>query len=655
MDTDRDRSPEGPAAAGRRGPGPARVGPYELLEMLGRGGMGPVYLARHVHLKRPVALKVLAPGRVLDARAIARFFQEMESGGKFDHPNLVRATDGGEIDRRLFLVMDLVEGVDLGRLARQVGTLAVADACELARQAAEGLQCVCDHGLVHRDIKPSNLMLRADGVVKILDLGLARLAEGLPGDEPLTASGEVVGTVDYMAPEQGGAGRRVDIRSDLYSLGCTLYRLLAGAAPFGGLEYDTNLKKMMAHALVPALPIRVLRPEVPAALEALLETLMAKDPAGRADLRALAARARAEVRRDPAAADPFDETCAEPSGLSPTQSFSRTEEVRPDLPVAGDPLPPTKVDTFRLPLEFPRDCEDSAASVTTPIPAPGPKPSAPSGDFGGWLRRKPHGGRRWMRDLALVLILIAALALVGLASILRREPSNPPGPLPVSTPKPQPPPRPIEGVAFDPLRAAPTVLRWPMPSKHPFMHHDEKKRTLRISSDDFALLALGEAPAGCRYTLETSVEQTPWVGGTGFFFGARRTRIHGKAGTRYQTVELANGRDERGEEVFFVRRRVVNMSEFEFPDILMLQSAPVARPEPASQHRLGITVGPDGLESVRWDGRELPALVERIVEDGLEADDFHAHFGVVNWQGSSYFSDGSYLYRKGADRVGTGR
>ena len=211
---------------------------YKLLAKLGEGGMGAVYKALHTRLDKVVALKVLPAERMRDAGAVARFEREMKAVGKLDHPNIVRAMDAGEEDGMHFLVMEYVEGLDLSQLAKNTGPLPVADACELVRQAALGLAEAHEHGLVHRDIKPSNLMLakpkkkKGEPTVKILDLGLALLSEALAPDAGgLTTSGQMMGTIDYMAPEQGGDSHQVDIRADIYSLGATLYRLLTGIAP----------------------------------------------------------------------------------------------------------------------------------------------------------------------------------------------------------------------------------------------------------------------------------------------------------------------------------------------------------------------------------------------------------------------------------------
>ena len=259
---------------------PHTLGEYQILEELGHGGMGRVYRALHTKLDRVVAVKVLPRGRMEDPQAIARFEREMRAVGQLAHPNIVQAYDAREIDGTPVLIMEFVDGLDLAELVRRIGPLPVADACELVRQAALGLQRAHEHGLVHRDIKPSNLMLALSGQpsvsghqrpavgdsaprpssvappqVKILDLGLALLkadepagegatdSEGgtgvsavppvatAPGEE-LTGAQQIMGTVSYMAPEQAGDAHQVDIRADIYSLGCTLYKLLSGRAPF---------------------------------------------------------------------------------------------------------------------------------------------------------------------------------------------------------------------------------------------------------------------------------------------------------------------------------------------------------------------------------------------------------------------------------------
>jgi uncharacterized protein (TIGR03067 family) len=261
-------------------------GEYQLLEELGHGGMGTVYKALHTKLDRVVALKVLTIGRTQDPRAIARFGREMKAVGKLDHRHIVRAHDAREIDGMPMLVMEYIEGLDLGEILRRSGPLGVPEACELARQTAVGLQYVHEHGLVHRDIKPSNVMLTPQGEVKILDLGLARFhfdqvldTEG-SGSGPMvaaemTTTNQAMGTIDYMAPEQVANCRTVDIRADLYSLGCTLYKLLTGRASLVDLQHHKLQEKLQRRASEPITPIRQLRPDVPEPLAAILDRLLA--------------------------------------------------------------------------------------------------------------------------------------------------------------------------------------------------------------------------------------------------------------------------------------------------------------------------------------------------------------------------------------------
>ncbi len=233
-----------PAATLRR---PKLLGDYELAKKLGQGGMGTVYEARHAKLKRIVALKVLSKSRLANAEAVARFEREMEAVGRLDHPNIVRAMDAREVDGIHFLVMEYVDGLDLAQIVRRMGALSIADACEVVRQAAQGLQCSHENGLVHRDIKPSNLMLASSGVVKILDLGLAQVQQAESTGGQITGVDQVMGTPDYISPEQALQSRSVDIRTDIYSLGATLYHLLAGRPPFSGSKYDTPMKRVCAH------------------------------------------------------------------------------------------------------------------------------------------------------------------------------------------------------------------------------------------------------------------------------------------------------------------------------------------------------------------------------------------------------------------------
>jgi serine/threonine protein kinase/Leucine-rich repeat (LRR) protein len=286
----RNPSPETLARMGAErtaaSPAPTQLGPYRLLEKLGQGGMGAVYKALHSHLEKVVALKILASEKIHSEQAVARFEREMKAVGKLDHPHIVRAMDAGQADGVHYLVMEYVSGIDLSEVIRRSGPLPVATACELVRQAAEGLEAAHRRGMVHRDIKPANLMLAKQEfgppVVKVLDLGLALLAEaGAEETEGLTADGHVMGTIDYMAPEQAGDSHGVDIRADIFSLGATLYALLTGGSIFQDRGFKSIVQKLSALATESAPPLRQRRPDAPAELCAVVARMLSHDPAER--------------------------------------------------------------------------------------------------------------------------------------------------------------------------------------------------------------------------------------------------------------------------------------------------------------------------------------------------------------------------------------
>lgn len=251
---------------------------YRPLHPLGHGGMGAVWLAEHKLMGRSVAVKVIRAEFLNRPGAAERFRREVQSAARLHHPNIVTAFDADQTGDAPLLAMEYVEGTSLAEEVRRRGPLPITEVCAVVRQAALGLQHAHDRGLVHRDLKPQNLMRTADGTVKILDFGLAVLHDAGAGQGQLTGANMVVGTPDYIAPEQAEDSRKADFRSDIYALGCTLYHLLTGRVPF---PEESVLKKLDAHRLRQPEPIRKLRPEVPEGLAAVVEKMMAKRPADR--------------------------------------------------------------------------------------------------------------------------------------------------------------------------------------------------------------------------------------------------------------------------------------------------------------------------------------------------------------------------------------
>jgi len=254
------------------------LGKYKLLGHLGTGGMSSVFLGEHLVMRHQVAIKVLPHNLVRQSSYLERFHQEARATALLSHPNMVRAFDVDAEGDTYYLVMEFVDGKDMKALVDRDGPLPYKVAADYARQAADGLSYAHGRGLIHRDIKPANLLVDTSGTVKILDLGLARFSDESLASLTVDYDENMIGTVDYLAPEQALDSHNVDARADIYSLGCTLYFMLTGAPPFGD---GTIPQRLMKHQKEEPLSIRRKRPDAPEELLTICNRMMAKTPAAR--------------------------------------------------------------------------------------------------------------------------------------------------------------------------------------------------------------------------------------------------------------------------------------------------------------------------------------------------------------------------------------
>lgn len=400
---------------------------YRVLKLLGRGGMGSVFKAEHRVMERPVALKVLNPDLIEDSAALQRFQQEVKAAARLSHPNIVTAHDADEAGGIHFLVMEFVEGKSLAEVVAANGPMPVSRACECIRQAALGLQHAFEKGMVHRDIKPQNLMLAPEGRVKILDFGLARFASerdrsrvaAAESEGGLTQTGMIMGTPDYMAPEQATDARRADIRADVYSMGCTLYHLLAGQPPFpeGGA-----LQKVIQHLEKTPRPLHELRSEVPRELAAVVARMLAKKPEQRfqnpaevAKVLAPFVKASAVVAPRPAKPGKSD---LKPIVVPVPKTNESSAQAKPPKPARSDAKPivvpvPKADDAPVIPFTPPirgsrvvrevdrkdEPFEKATAAKSTKNTRRAPMP---------WLQQKPV----WLAALALVVMVALAISML---------------------------------------------------------------------------------------------------------------------------------------------------------------------------------------------------------------------------------------------------
>jgi serine/threonine protein kinase len=255
------------------------IGKYKLLERIGVGGMGQVFLCEHMFMKKRVAIKVLPPAKAEQPAALGRFYREARAAGSLEHPNIVRTHDIDQDGNLHFIVMDYVDGPNLLDVVKKFGQMDIGRAVSYTRQVAQALDYAFRNKIIHRDIKPGNVLIDRRGVAKILDLGLARFINDHSDQLTLKYDDKIVlGTADYVAPEQVANSHSVDIRADIYALGATLYFLLAGHPPF---PTGTVSQKLLWHRTKEPTAVRAIRPEVPDALASIVARMMAKDPKAR--------------------------------------------------------------------------------------------------------------------------------------------------------------------------------------------------------------------------------------------------------------------------------------------------------------------------------------------------------------------------------------
>jgi eukaryotic-like serine/threonine-protein kinase len=395
---------------------------YKILDLVGAGGMGKVYLCEHLILHRLVAVKLLQPPTDAGSdtgRSFERFYREARAVAALNDPNIIRVFDVDRVGPNPFMVMEYADGSNLHDVIRDHGPLDPTRAADYVRQAALGLQHAHEVGLVHRDVKPGNLLLTRDGTVKVLDLGLARFTEDPVRNQGITDRYDkhiVIGTVDFMAPEQAFATSDVDIRSDVYGLGCTLYFLLTARVPFPDRSVP---EKMYSHKTRAPAPVSELAPRVPADLTEILDRMMAKEPAERFQTPQAVVEALARLVTGPVPPPPPAEMPKHPAdfyqlGLSPPAAMLGSA-------LTVTPNPTSQAETSRTPRPMKWDLPGyDTPAPRTPPPGTGQDPSivlaTPPPPALSTRRRSVRRTRRLVRLAELLLFVLAAGGVGWLAS-----------------------------------------------------------------------------------------------------------------------------------------------------------------------------------------------------------------------------------------------
>ncbi|MEX0717794.1 MAG: serine/threonine-protein kinase [Planctomycetaceae bacterium] len=587
---------------------PRELGRYRLLSVIGSGGMGVVYRAMHTELGRPMAIKLLPAARSCDGGFAARFRREMRAIGGLQHANIVLAHDAGEIEGTLYLAMELVEGSDLEAIVRGRGRLAVHDACDAVRQAAAGIAHAHANGVIHRDVKPSNLLVASDGTVKVGDLGLARLAG--PEADALSGASGVIGTLDYLAPEQIESPESVDDRCDLYGLGCVLFRLLAGRPPFRVSRDEPAYASLMRRVLESPPPVEQFRSDVPDDLARLVAKLLARDPRDRPQSALEVSQALAPFSRGAALAALVAE-CRERRAVANRGATDNSGALRQTIVLEG-----------------------STASDMIAVAAARP------------ASRSDRSKRRI--GLPLVLLIVVGAGGIGLWSLysaIRPDVESElasAGDAQSTSPESASPrrdavPSALVGVGvfedFKPhevptgvwhplLNRPPEEILW-RPSEYSNYRFDPHSRRLYVNCDTAGMLSFGS------YVLRLDIYQNQWTGGVGLFFGCHEEEYDGAPAFRFHSIMLDRnvGRD-RSEFPYrlVLSQELLLRSESRIVEAEVDATASV--PTPALRaHEIEVTVSRGQISRVRWGGNEVPQLFTSIDGVGLPSGALRGQFG----------------------------
>lgn len=571
-----------------------RLGQLDIYESpIGHGGMSLVFKAFHRKLKRFAAFKVLLPQRTTDRTALKRFNQEMALVGNLNHPNIVRAFDAGEINSLSYFVTEYIDGPCLAHMIQSQGQLSVPVSCEIARQIALALEHVHQRGLVHRDVKPSNILLTGEGTAKLADLGISCFADPLPNETKLTSTGVVPGTVDYLPPEQATKKSLVDGRSDLYSLGCTLYHCIVGKPPFSGSRYDTDWKKLAAHANVSPAPIRNFRDDVPQDVIDLIDRLLDKVPVRRA-------AGSGAVAKD-------------------LQRWSSPDELTSMLQ-STDWLPPETMQSA------------GTAELAQEVIAK--------------LRKQSSARRgRWL-SLATVAGLLVAVAVV--VVFITHVPNN-------QTPRVQTPAANVPFRDLTPgeivdkkwyslLNTAPEKLWWDEGSRKWPYSFDPKAEQVHFETFGLGMLELGNTHRKKNYTLRIDISQTNPGGKVGMFHGYHRVADNQ---WRFQLLHFQSRTDPADKTKIEIRlyRSIITVTKNEAGGIslspFLITSVPVKQPDRRAM-TLQIDVIDANITNIRWGGSSdrlkvlwtigmTPSLKE------ITPDDYSGSFGIYSFYGTATF------------------